>query len=280
MEVTLHNRRLRYADGGRPHHSRAGDANEPLEPLVIMLHGAGMNRTVWQLQTRYLAHKGYRVAALDLPGHGGTQGPPLVSISELADWVADVMVGFEWHKAHVVGHSMGSFIALELASRYGTMVDSLMLLGTATEMRVHPQLLEAATTDLARAAALVTSWGYGARAHIGQHPTPGAWQLGGSRALIETAEPSSLAVDLNACANYHDAAAAAKTVNCPVSIVLGGEDKMTPTRAAQVLLAAFDPPARVEVFDGVGHMIPVEAPNQTRVVIARTLDAVTEESVI
>ena len=62
MELTLDGKTVRYANGGRAH--------DPALPGVVLVHGAGMNRTVWQLQTRYLAHHGFRVAALDLPGHG------------------------------------------------------------------------------------------------------------------------------------------------------------------------------------------------------------------
>ena len=65
MEFTLDGKTVRYANGGRDHDSAL--------PGVVMVHGSGMNRTVWQMQTRYLAHHGYRVAAIDLPGHGGAR---------------------------------------------------------------------------------------------------------------------------------------------------------------------------------------------------------------
>ena len=79
MEFTLDGKTVRYANGGRDHDSAL--------PGVVMVHGSGMNRTVWQMQTRYLAHHGYRVAAIDLPGHGGSDGPPIETIPEMGAWV-------------------------------------------------------------------------------------------------------------------------------------------------------------------------------------------------
>ena len=58
-------------------------------PLVVLLHGAGMDRTVWSQQTRYLAHHGFAVMAVDFPGHGNSDGMLLSSVKEMADWVSE-----------------------------------------------------------------------------------------------------------------------------------------------------------------------------------------------
>ena len=272
MQFTLNDRQVRYAAGGKPAH--VGDGAARCEPTVVMLHGAGMNRTVWQLQTRYLAHHGYRVAALDLPAHGGTDGPTLKSVEALADWVAKAITELGFGKTHLVGHSMGTYIALETAKRHPSAVRSLVLLGTAATMKVHPDLLLAASTDATNAASLMTSWGFSSNAHLGSHPTPGTWQLGAARALVEASPEDVLAVDLNACDKYRGALDAAAATSCSVSVILGSEDKMTPLKAAQELIAAFDPPASVTVLEGVGHMIQVEAPTQARVAIVEALSNV------
>ncbi len=268
MQIQHHGCTVRYANGGR-----AGDSSDP---GVVLLHGSGMNRTVWQLQTRFLAHHGYRVAALDLPGHGGSDGPPLESIEQMGDWVAEMVGVLGFGSAHLVGHSMGTYIALEAAKRHPEAVRSLVLLGTAAAMPVHPALLESAKHNLGHAGGLMTSWGYSSRAHVGRHASPGFWLLGGSRALIEVSPDGALAADMEACDSYVGALDAAGSVSCPVSVILGSDDKMTPVRAAQELLAAFDPGANVvavdvTVLDGVGHMIPLEDPGRARACIARAL---------
>ena len=268
MQIKHDGHTVRYADGGN-----AGDHRDP---GVVMLHGSGMNRTVWHLQTRFLAHHGYRLAALDLPGHGGSDGPPLASIEQMADWVAEMVDVLDFGSAHVVGHSMGTYIALETAKRHPEVVRSLVLLGTAAAMPVHPELLDSAKNNIPHAGGLMTSWGYSSRAHVGRHASPGFWLLGGSRALIEVSPDGALAADMAACQSYTGAVTAAASVACPVSVILGSDDKMTPVTSAQELLAAFDPPAvvpalNVTVLDGVGHMIPLEDPDRARSCIAEAL---------
>jgi len=79
MEITVDAKRVFAATGGKPF-----DAGLP---CVVFLHGAGMDHTVWALQTRYFAWHGYGVLAVDLPGHGKSEGPALKTIGEMADWV-------------------------------------------------------------------------------------------------------------------------------------------------------------------------------------------------
>lgn len=267
MEFTLGDKVVRYADGGRAH--------DPGLPGVVMVHGAGMNRTVWQMQTRYLAHHGYRVAAVDLPGHGGSDGPPLESIPAMGDWVGRVIDALEMGPAHVVGHSMGTFVAIEAAAQRPDLVASIVLIGTAASMPVHPELLDSAANDVPHASRLMSSWSFGHRAHVGRHSTPGMWQIGGSQALFDTSRPDSLGVDMAACNAYDSSLSAAAEVSCPVTYVLGARDKMTPTKRAADLIAVTTQ-AEVVTID-CGHMLTIEAPDETRDAIVAALDHVEAE---
>ena len=233
------------------------------DPVVVLIHGAGMDATVWQLQTRYLAHHGFRPMAVDLPGHGRSAGQPLTTIAEMADWLGRYIDAGGESSVHIVGHSMGTFIAMELAARRPEIVRSLVLLGTADTMAVHPDLLTAADNDLPAAAALMAAWGHAKAAHIGLNPTPGLWMLGGARALVEASQAGSLAADFRACVNYDNAAAVAAAVACPVTVAVGHGDKMTPPRAAAKLIARLDNPRVVELAD-TGHMMMVENPAAIR----------------
>ncbi len=262
MEIEIAGRRVRYADGGRSH--------DPDQPGLVLVHGAGMNRSVWQLQTRHFAHRGCRAAAVDLPGHGGSDGPPLESMAELGDWLATVIEALGLAPAHVVGHSMGTYVALEAAARHPDAVASLVLIGTAAAMPVHPELLDAAADDVEHASRLMSSWGFGARSHVGRHAAPGMWLIGGSTALLDTSRPASLGVDMAMCNAYDGAVAAASATSCPVDFVLGSLDKMTPVKRARPLIEACVD-AHVATIEGVGHMIPVEAPDATREAIRDAL---------
>ena len=195
METRIHGRRVRCATGGR--------GLDGTEPAVVLVHGAGGDRTVWQLQTRWIAHHGYRAAALDLPGHGGSDGPSLPSIEQMGAWLADATEALGLAPAHLVGHSMGTFVALEAAAQRPDVARSLVLLGTASAMPVHPALQAAADRDDPVAGRLITSWGIGSRAHIGGHAAPGMWLIGGNTSLLDRAPEGVLGADLAACARIH-----------------------------------------------------------------------------
>src|SRR5437763_13040189 len=100
-------------------------------PTVVLLHGAGFDHSAWALHSRWFAHHGYGVLAPDLPGHGRSAGAPLATIAEMADWTASLLDAAGAEKARLVGHSMGSLIALETAARHPARVTALSLIGTA-----------------------------------------------------------------------------------------------------------------------------------------------------
>lgn len=257
-------------DRQQAHASTGGVELTGDDPVVLLIHGAGMDGTVWQLQTRYLAYRGFRAVAVDLPGHGHSEGDALASVEDMADWVARFVEVAGFGSVHVVGHSMGTFIALELASRYPALTSSITLCGTATAMPVHPDLLDAAEKDLPAAAALMAAWGHAKPAHLGLNPTPGLWMIGGARALVENSKPGALATDFQACMAYRGAEAAAAATACPATVVIGLGDKMTPAKGGRAVAAALGSPTVVELAD-TGHTMMIENP---RAVKRAILDAV------
>lgn len=256
-------------DGRQTNLATGGVAVVGGQPLVLLLHGAGMDRTVWNLQTRYLAHRGYTALAVDFPGHGGSAGPPAASVAELAEWTGRLVDALAMGPAHLVGHSMGSLVAMEVAAARPAIVTSLVLLGTASAMPVHPDLQRAAEQGDLLAPELMTAWAHGTRSHVTSSPTPGLWMIGGGQALLERAAPGVIANDLAAC-NAYDAGDIAARIGCPVTVVVGEADRMTPPRAAAALVAGFDAVEVVHLPD-VGHMMMTEAPAEIREVLDRAL---------
>jgi pimeloyl-ACP methyl ester carboxylesterase len=257
-------------DGSRVHASTGGVQLAGEDPVVLLIHGAGMDSTVWQLQTRYLGHRGLRAVAVDLPAHGFSGGDPLTSVEAMADWASRFVAAAEFGPVHVVGHSMGTFVALELASRYPEITSSITLCGTATAMPVHPELLAAADDDLPAAAALIAAWSLAKPAHTGLNPTPGLWMLGGVRALVENSRPGVLATDFRACIAYQGAVAAAAAATCPATVVIGLGDKMTPPRSGRALAAALAAPKIIELAD-TGHQMMSENPRAVKQAILATV---------
>jgi pimeloyl-ACP methyl ester carboxylesterase len=257
-------------DGRSVHAATGGVDPDPEDPVVILIHGAGMDSTIWQLQTRYLAYRNLQTIALDLPGHGRSEGPPLESIEAMAAFVVSLMDAAGWEGAHLVGHSMGSLVALEAGASLGGRCGSITIMGAAAAMPVHPQLLADAEANLPAAAALMAAWGHAKPAHLGLNPTPGLWMTGGARALVERSDPGVLATDFRACAAYESAPDAAGSITAPVTIVIGQGDKMTPAKAGRALATLLSHPQVIELPD-VGHSMMTESPRAVRSAILDTV---------
>ncbi len=254
MELQVDGHAVFAATGGRPF--------DPRLPTVVFLHGAGMDHTVWALQTRYFAHRQRGVLAVDLPGHGHSGGPALSSIEALADWVARLIEAAGLEQAALAGHSMGALTALACAARHPGKVRALALLGVAPRMPVHPDLLAAAAANDHLAFELVTSWAHGMVGHFGGARMPGLWLMGGGERLLERVKPGVLHNDLAACDSYDAAAEQSAAVACPTLVITGAEDKMTPAKAGAKLAAAIAG-GEVSRIGGAGHMMMLEKPDET-----------------
>lgn len=247
-------------DGQNVHAATGGRAHQAGFPLAVLVHGAGMDHTVWALQSRWLAFNGMNVLSLDLPGHGQSAGEPLASIDAGAGFLAGVLEAVGAEHAAVIGHSMGALIALEFAARHPGKLSHLCLLGAALSMPVHPTLLAAAAANSHEAIDMVNLWGFGARAGIGQHASPGLWMVGVGERILERARPGVLHTDLAACNAYTNGPAAAAAVRAPTLLIAGERDQMTPLKGARALAAAI-PGARLSVLAGSGHMMTAERPD-------------------
>jgi len=226
-----------------------------------MLHGAGFDHSTWALHSRWFAHHGYSVLAPDLPGHGRSSGALLPTIADMADWTAALLDAAATAKAHLIGHSMGSLIALETAARHPAKVSALGLIGTAARMTVGPDLLKAAEANNHDAIDMVSIWGLGFDAEIGGSLAPGMWMHGGAQRVLQHCAPGVLFSDLSACNSYQDALAAGAKVTVPTTLILGEKDMMTPAKAGKALASAI-PQARTVVLKSAGHMMMAERPDE------------------
>lgn len=253
MELSVRNSRVYAYTGGKPFDTAL--------PCVVFVHGAEADHSVWGLQSRYLAHHGRAVLALDLPGHGRTEGPPLESVEKMADWIFDVLDAARVSHAQIVGHSMGALVALECAARRPDRVDRIALLGAAYPMRVSDALLEATRTDEARARQMINVWSHSAYAHYPSSPGPGFWVHGASLRLMERQRTGILPIDFAACNEYAGGSAAAAKVRCPALFLIARRDVMTPGRTVQDLVKAIRGAQVVEIA-GSGHYMMTEKPDE------------------
>lgn len=253
MDISVNGHNAHGVTGGFP---TAADA-----PALILIHGAGMDATVWQLQSRYLAHRNVRVFAVDLPAHGSSGGDALETISDMADWIIAFMDAASIDTASIAGHSMGSLISIEVAAKIGTRATNVGLMGSAAEMPVHPDLIKAAEDGGRLAPGLITDWGFGAVPHKGGHPQPGLWAMGAGEQLVRDAAPGVLAKDLVACNAYKTAIESAAQITAPVHVISGDEDKMTPVKNANPLMENISK-VELTVLPQTGHMMMIERPRE------------------
>ena len=235
------------------------------ERLALLIHGAGMDSTVWTLQARYLASHDIPVLAPDLPGHGRSKGKPLPSIEAMAEWLAALLEEFGAHRVVLAGHSMGALVALATSRRMGDRCCGLALLGAASEMPVHPDLIRAAREDLPLAASLIGDWAFAAGIEAGRQSLPGAslgWQ---ARRLLESSRPGVLAGDLEACAAF----ALEGSIACPGLVIAGARDRMTPRKKSRALAETLN--AEYVELAHSGHMMLLEEPAAVRRLLASHL---------
>ena len=253
MELTVDGRAAYAYTGGKPF--------DPALPSVVFIHGALNDHSVWTLLARWFAHHGHSVLAVDLPGHRRSAGPPLPSVEALADWTLALMDAAGAATAALVGHSMGSLIALEAAARAPQRATALVMVATAYPMKVSKALLDTSLSDPLRAIDMVVSYSHSTLAAKPSYPGPGSWLRGGSRALmrlVEAAHPGLFHHDFSVCDSYSNGLQAAAKVQCPVSLVTGSADQMTLPKMSRELAAALR--ATVHTVSA-GHQIMAEAPD-------------------
>jgi pimeloyl-ACP methyl ester carboxylesterase len=255
-------------DGHHAYAYTGARAFDPEKPSVVFVHGGGLDHCVWILQSRYFAHHGYNALALDLSGHGRSEGPLHTSIESMADWVVRAMGVLGLSRYAIAGHSMGALVALETAARDPDRVAVAVLIGISVPMPVTGALLSAAKANDHSAFDMVNLWGHGYGAQLGGNPSPGMWMTGGAVRLLERSGPGVLYNDLNACNEYRCGLQSAALVKAPVRVILGVNDIMASPKAAREVIAAL-PNVEVTQLSNSGHMLMAEQPD-------RVLDAMME----
>lgn len=258
--------------GGRPFDASA--------PCVVFLHGALNDHSVWTLAARWFAHHGHAVLAPDLPAHGRSPGPALPDVGAMADAVLAMLRARGVARAALVGHSMGSLIALEAAARAAAdasqpRIDRLVMVGTAFPMRVSAALLDLSARDPLAAIDQVVAYSHGGLAAKPSYPGPGSWLHGSSRALMRLVLARAQAAgdgagvahnlfhhDFQACDGYAGGLDAARAVAASgavrATLVLGGRDRMTAPKQAAELARTLG--AAVRTLPRAGHALMQEDP--------------------
>jgi len=215
---------------------------------LVLVHGAGGSHLDWPAPLRRLG--GANVYALDLPGHGRSEGAGRSSIAAYRDFLLAFLDALSLERAIVVGHSMGGAIALDFALRYPDRLAGLILVGTGARLRVLPAILSGLLTDFEATVDLVLDYAFG----------PGASEqlkrLGRQR-LLRT-PPQVLHGDYAACDAF-DVMERLGEIRCPTLVIGGTADRLTPPKYS-VYLRDHIPGAELVLVDRAGHMVMLEKP--------------------
>ena len=272
MEVVVNT-----ADGAAAAYAYTGGKPfDPGLPCVVFIHGALNDHSVWTLLARWLAHHGHSVLAVDLPGHGRSGGLPLASVEAAADWLLAMLdaAGVRGdNQAALVGHSMGSLIALEAAARAPARVSRLVMIGTAYPIKVSDALLNTSRDDPLRAIDMVNAFSHSGFAAKPSYPGPGNWLHGADRALMRRVQAGQTAVnlfhhDFGVCNAYAGGIEAAARVQCASHLILGDRDQMTTPKQAREIAEALA--AQVHMVPA-GHAVMAEAPEAALAALRRAL---------
>ncbi|MBX9899554.1 MAG: alpha/beta hydrolase [Burkholderiaceae bacterium] len=251
-------------NGQTGYYYTGGKRFDPKLPTIVFIHGAQNDHSVWALQTRYFAHHGFGVLAVDLPGHGRSKGALLNNIGDMADWLLALIDTLGVTQAMLVGHSMGSLIALEACAKAPERVNKLMLVGTAYPMKVADALLTSARDDEPSAIDMVNGWSHSSIAQKPAAPAPGFYVMGGSQRLmqrISQINPNKVFfTDFTACNNYSDGERSALKVTCPTLFLSAKNDQMTPPKAS-LHLSKQIPHSRTIIIENSGHQMMSEQPD-------------------
>ncbi len=267
MKITVHGQEAYVYTGGK--------AFDTALPCVVFIHGAVNDHSVWTLLARWCAHHGHGVLAVDLPGHKRSAGQALTSVGAMADWVLALMSAVGVPQATLVGHSLGSLVALEAAGRAPERATHLVMLGTCVPMPVPQALLDLSLTDVHAAIERVVTFSFASLAAKPSYPGPGVWLRGATRALMRQVmaargDARLFHTDFTACNAYAGGLDAASRVTCPATLVLGQHDQMTLPRAASEVAQRLR--ASVHTVPS-GHFVMAESPDPSLAALRCALGA-------
>ena len=244
--------------------SDSGQSINKDKDTIVLLHGSGLSHIVWSLTEQYLSNQNYNILAIDLPGHGNSEGESLKSIEEISDWLEKSFIKLNISKITIIGHSQGCLEAIEYYSKYSERVKALVFIGGSYRMPVNQDLIDLAEDGDDQAVKLMMKWSYeNSKKFIGGNPVEKI--IKSPRDIREI-----LAIDLVACNNYKNGSEALKSINCPTLFIFGELDKMVNLEKGKKF-AELIPNSKTHVIKNCGHMIMFEKAFEMREKISEFL---------
>lgn len=217
-------------------------------PTILFVHGAGGTGKDWVHQLSGI--EGCNCIALDLPGHGRSEGPVADAIITYQEFVWSFVQALDLGAFVLAGHSMGGAIAMGLALAYPAALAGVIIVDSGARLRVSPETLEVLSK--------------------GEHPLTNvkySYSINVPPMVLEQAKEEMKAVptavylaDFRACDdfNFMDRI---KNINLPALVICGQDDQMTPVKYSEYLTKELSKSTLVLISDA-GHMSMLEQPER------------------
>jgi pimeloyl-ACP methyl ester carboxylesterase len=221
------------------------------EQSLIFIHGSGSDHSLWSLQYAKL-HKHYNIVAVDLPGHGHSQGSGESDVGSYCLWVRKLLDALPLNNPLLIGHSLGAAITLQFALNYPQKIKGIISVGGGLKMPVNPSLLEFLKTNPAEVIDLLCKFSL-AKENRPQFFDP-------LKKSLSQANMDVLYNDLSACDKL-DLTHEIRKIAVPALVICGAEDKMTTPDLSRQITESISG-AKLCLIEGAGHMVMMERPKE------------------
>ena len=226
--------------------------NWPLDPdksTILFIHGSGGSHKLWKHQVEAFIESANTVA-LDLPGHGGSDGSGFNRVGDYADAVLDFIDAIDLPGPVPCGLSLGGAVVQQLLINHPKRFHAGIMVGTGARLKVLPAIFEAIEKNYDGFLDMIDQFAFSA-------VTTAAVK---KPIIKDTAkcDPFVAYGDFVAC-NGFDVMERLKEIQAPVLVVTAEEDKMTPPKYGDFLESSIPDASRAHILEA-GHMMPVEQP--------------------
>jgi pimeloyl-ACP methyl ester carboxylesterase len=214
---------------------------------LVFIHGSGGDHTVWLHQYTRLKNA-FNIAALDLPGHGRSEGRGERDVAVYVEWVRQILAALAIEKPVLVGHSLGAAISLRYALTYGDKLAGIVPVGGGAAMPVNQLILEGLKTDPATVIAMAVKFS------VAKNNRDRLSEI--LMKSMSAVNPDVLYGDFLAC-DKHDVTAMVSQILVPALVICGDQDKMTPPEMSRYLKDHI-PGAQLALIKDAGHFVMLE----------------------
>jgi pimeloyl-ACP methyl ester carboxylesterase len=232
---------------------------------LFFIHGSGGDHSLWSFQYARL-NKNFNIVAVDLPGHGSSEGSGESDINTYSLWVKKLFDVLQMKNVIIIGHSLGAAIALTLAADFSSMIKGIAAVGGGLKMPVNPAIFELLKKEPETAFELMGKFSLAK-----ENRTKLAEPL---KKSMVAGNIESLYNDLVAC-DKMDLTDKVKKINLPSLIMCGEEDKMTPPQLSREISANING-SKTCFIKNAGHMVMMENPeefNEALIAFAKSIPA-------